>query len=180
MTEDFDWNKGDRVARLKQYWADGLSCGQISRKFKGAASPAAVIGKVHRLKLPPRPARGHAKQVVKPPPRTIADRVVQLYPKTTALPVVKRPHPEAMRLEGGALIDTADLRDFHCRWPHGDVGHPGFHYCGHRPKAGSPYCEAHTLRASARGQREEQSPEQREEAAGLGRQAERQFARMWG
>ena len=37
-----------------------------------------------------------------------------------------------------------------CMWP---IGHPtdnDFHFCGGRPVAGKPYCEAHTAKAYIR------------------------------
>jgi len=34
-----------------------------------------------------------------------------------------------------------------CRWPFGDPLSPDFHFCGHRKKDGSPYCDAHMRQA---------------------------------
>ena len=45
-----------RVELLKQWWADGLTQGQIARKL-GDVTPAAVGAKVHRLGLPIRTAQ---------------------------------------------------------------------------------------------------------------------------
>jgi GcrA cell cycle regulator len=44
----------ERVETLKRLWRDGLSASEISERM-GAASRSAIIGKVHRLKLPTRP-----------------------------------------------------------------------------------------------------------------------------
>jgi len=30
-----------------------------------------------------------------------------------------------------------------CKWPHGDPGEPGFHFCGVRRQPGRPYCAGH-------------------------------------
>jgi len=34
-----------------------------------------------------------------------------------------------------------------CRWPIGDPSENEFHFCGRKPKVGSPYCEAHARKA---------------------------------
>jgi GcrA cell cycle regulator len=46
-----NWND-DRVENLKKWWDDGQSAGQIARRL--GVTRNAVIGKIHRLKLPPR------------------------------------------------------------------------------------------------------------------------------
>ncbi len=63
--KDMNWTD-ERVARLTKLWADGLSASQIAAQL-GGVSRNAVIGKVHRLKLPGRakartPATTRAKQ----------------------------------------------------------------------------------------------------------------------
>ncbi|MEO1552943.1 MAG: GcrA family cell cycle regulator [Pseudomonadota bacterium] len=35
------------------------------------------------------------------------------------------------------------LRDSHCKWPIGEPGKAGFHFCGKQSKEGSPYCAGH-------------------------------------
>lgn len=42
----------EKVARLKELWATGIPCSQIAEKMGQTRN--AIIGKVHRLKLPPR------------------------------------------------------------------------------------------------------------------------------
>ncbi|MFZ3234038.1 MAG: GcrA family cell cycle regulator [Stellaceae bacterium] len=37
-----------------------------------------------------------------------------------------------------------------CLWPHGHPNDPNFHFCGARPMAGKPYCEAHAALAYIR------------------------------
>jgi GcrA cell cycle regulator len=35
-----------------------------------------------------------------------------------------------------------------CKWPIGDPSKSEeFHFCGHAPKNGSPYCDAHSVKA---------------------------------
>jgi GcrA cell cycle regulator len=39
------------------------------------------------------------------------------------------------------VMSVLDLREGHCRWPHGHPGEPGFGFCGH--PAPGPYCAHH-------------------------------------
>jgi GcrA cell cycle regulator len=39
------------------------------------------------------------------------------------------------------------VNDRMCKWPIGDPSSADFHFCGHPPKSGSPYCEAHCVKA---------------------------------
>lgn len=36
-----------------------------------------------------------------------------------------------------------ELRDVHCKWPIGEPGKAGFHFCGKPSLDGAPYCESH-------------------------------------
>ncbi len=45
---------GNRIEALKRLWREGLSTAQIGREI--GVSKNAVVGKVHRLKLPSRPS----------------------------------------------------------------------------------------------------------------------------
>ena len=52
-SEGFEWN-GTTIARLRQLWAEGMSTAAIARAMN--VSKNAVVGKAHRLLLPPRPS----------------------------------------------------------------------------------------------------------------------------
>ncbi len=41
----------ENIARLRKWWGAGLSAGQIARKFDGAYSRSAILGKICRLGL---------------------------------------------------------------------------------------------------------------------------------
>ncbi|HEY4265047.1 MAG TPA: GcrA family cell cycle regulator [Micropepsaceae bacterium] len=41
------------------------------------------------------------------------------------------------------FITTMTLTSETCKWPFGDPVSPDFHYCGHAPQAGRPYCSTH-------------------------------------
>jgi len=40
-----------------------------------------------------------------------------------------------------------ELTEDTCRWPIGDVGEPGFYFCGEPPLEGAPYCGPHCRKA---------------------------------
>lgn len=44
----------DRIAKLKKFWSDGLTTGEIGKRL--GVSKNAVVGKAHRLKLKGRPS----------------------------------------------------------------------------------------------------------------------------
>jgi GcrA cell cycle regulator len=49
-----DWSI-ETIATLRRCWSDGMSASKIAEAL-GGISRNAVIGKAHRLKLPPRPS----------------------------------------------------------------------------------------------------------------------------
>jgi GcrA cell cycle regulator len=106
-------------AVLRRLWADGATSGEIAAHFRKTRN--AIIGRVHRLHLPPRPSPipGHVpakpKPVAPPPP-----------PPVIVAPVAPPPRPAPVRA---------------CQYPHGDPGEPGFHYCG-EPVWRGVYCRA--------------------------------------
>lgn len=127
----------DRVERLKTLWSEGFSCSQISRSLGGGMSRNAVIGKVTRLGLSGAQARAERPRVAP---------VLRNTPMAPALAPVTEPEPP-MVFEGGICATVETVSDRMCRWPIGDPLAEDFHFCGHAPRAGSPYCEPHALKA---------------------------------
>jgi len=110
----------EAIARLRELWASGVSCTAIAREL-GTGSKNSVIGKVHRLGLPPRQS----------PLPTSARRTV---PVPGAVPVTLH----------HATLATLALTSRTCRWPIGDPASPDFRYCGALPRRdGAPYCDLH-------------------------------------
>lgn len=130
----------ERVEQLKSLWTEGLSGSQIARVL-GGVTRNAVIGKVVRLGLASR--NGQAR-VTHQKAKGLGGipRLRQVAPP--ADPVVELP---PLVLDDGAHVTLMTLTSRTCRWPIGDPATPEFHFCGHKPKLGSSYCEAHALRA---------------------------------
>jgi GcrA cell cycle regulator len=128
----------ERVEQLKNLWTEGLSASQIARAL-GGVTRNAVIGKVHRLGLAGRatPARSDRPRLPSVP--KMATRTYMPPP-----PVVEE---DPVTFEDGGHVTVLTINDRMCRWPIGDPSENEFHFCGHKPKAGSPYCEAHARKA---------------------------------
>ena len=127
----------ERVEQLKALWTEGLSASQIARAL-GGVTRNAVIGKVHRLGLAGRAGPPRAER-----PRTVSHRSVMR---------VAAPEPEIVEedpivLDDGSFATVLTINDRMCRWPIGDPSEHEFHFCGRKPKSGSPYCEAHARKA---------------------------------
>jgi GcrA cell cycle regulator len=154
----FNWS-GERIALLKQRWAEGLSASSIARELGPQVSRCAVLGKVHRLKLvQPAFKRQH-------PEKEIAERR-RRRPRAQRKPRAQAPSRlmaafEALGLGAtfaaaqaaprhaatafGPACGLLDLDAATCRWPVGDPGQAGFVFCGAAPLRRYPYCLAHCL-----------------------------------
>jgi len=128
----------ERVEQLKTLWTEGLSASQIARVL-GGVTRNAVIGKVHRLGLAGRASSMRAER-----PR------IALSPKPALRAAPQEPvvlEEDPVPLDDGNFATVLTINDRMCRWPIGDPSEEQFHFCGRKPKAGSPYCEAHARKA---------------------------------
>lgn len=133
-----EWSEA-RVELLKSLWSEGLSASQISRAL-GGVTRNAVIGKVHRLGLAGRASPSRSER----PRLPMAPKVhAKPFPPPAAPAVEEAP----LDLGDGRHATTETVTDRMCRWPIGDPSADDFHFCGHAPKSGSPYCEAHARKA---------------------------------
>ena len=158
----FDWSE-ERVALLRQRWAEGLSASAIAKEFGFGVSRCAVLGKVHRLKLvQPKSKRHHpraerAVRRLRPRPTARSKRAgvrapSQLMAAFHALgldalfgePDTRTVHQHAGKAFGPAC-GLLDLTAATCRWPVGDPGEADFAFCGAAPFKPYPYCVGHCL-----------------------------------
>ena len=128
----------ERVEQLKALKAQGLPASQIARLLGGVTRDA-VISKLQRLD-------GRARHK----PRLQASEERPRVPMTPKAPV--RAHAPAVEedpvvLDDGSFATVLTINDRMCRWPIGDPSENEFHFCGRKPKNGSPYCEVHARKA---------------------------------
>ncbi|AQX28697.1 MULTISPECIES: GcrA family cell cycle regulator [unclassified Bartonella] len=156
----------ERVELLKKLWSEGLSASQIAAQL-GGVSRNAVIGKVHRLKLP---GRGKITQVVSrvqkvltgvnssaPRMRRATSSMLQdngsscnseaanLRMESVIENVTEADIPEKSNVvvPMSRNLNLLQLNENTCRWPVGDPLSSSFHFCGADSSESSPYCDFH-------------------------------------
>lgn len=145
----------ERVEILKKLWRDGLSASHIASQL-GGVTRNAVIGKVCRLNLSGRAKPASASKArprsakIGTPHRPVSQPQLE---GNAALKIhahpVPRPLPVRVAIEDLVVpislnVSLLALNDQMCKWPIGDPGADGFHFCGHRNFNTRPYCEYHT------------------------------------
>lgn len=156
----------DVIVRLRALWMEGHSTAEIGRRL--GVSKNAVVGKAHRLELPPRPSpirrdgsglsRPRAPRRVSGPtlPPLVCTRAevaetVDPAPVVPATAPAARPvvvAPPAARAVPAAARPYA--RVVSCCWPIGEPGTSGFRFCDAGSIPGKPYCLDHASVAYVR------------------------------
>lgn len=159
MTSDF-WTE-DRVAQLRQLWTvQGLSGSIVGSRL--GISRSAVIGKVHRLNLPPRhvavrkpPNYAKAKRKKsKLPVANHASRLERLLGLPKQKPGAFSPYPHERaeilppQADDIARVSLLDLENHHCKWVCAEQTNlDSLVYCGDQRVEGLAYCPGHAHRA---------------------------------
>jgi len=161
MASGIDWTE-ETIARLRAFWRDGHSTAEIGRRM--GTSKNSVVGKAHRLGLPPRPSPIRGKDAGSPPNRPAPARTRSpsrppQHPVADSLPPERPPRPPAAlrapptradpappppalaKLEGPAPSRPAMRQP--CCWPIGHPGRPGFRFCDAGAMPRKPYCAEH-------------------------------------
>jgi GcrA cell cycle regulator len=157
----------ERVDRLRELWAEGLSASQIAAGLDGVVTRNAVIGKLHRLGLKsglqreaeiddavraaliehaettPFLGAGKGKGPPPPPPPPQAKLPPRAPPRK--LPAAHSPElTPSTTARTAVTIDQLDVNT--CRFPLGRVqDRPPFHYCGATTVPGKSWCPHHHL-----------------------------------
>ena len=143
----------EQMSDLSRMWREGLTAAEIGRRL--GVSKSAVVGKVHRLRLDPRPS----------PIKRITHRSsLKPHPWAAATSQVKRPTPSNGAsapdlgrdpLNPRATVRRAQREDYAgrglgkatCAWPIGDPRKAEFRSCDRRAVRGKPYCADHCATA---------------------------------
>jgi GcrA cell cycle regulator len=137
---------------LTSMWADGKSASEIAHAIGQGLTRSAVIGKVHRLKLPERPKRVHEKPKTANHLRATSRQIrqpEQQFTDDACNPKNKLQSPDVDESEGVDVterIGMLDLKSDSCRFPFGDPKAADFGFCGKPVKPGTSWCPAHHAR----------------------------------
>ena len=138
-TEEEEWE-------LRKLWIGGFSASQISKSLNCGYSRNAVIGKIHRLNLPPRidiPRLGRPRGEQKPR----IERILGMSGPRKLKQVPFSDDASDLKIPVEQRRATLELDSKCCHWPVGDPRKPDFFFCG-APKARKvPYCPTHLYRA---------------------------------
>lgn len=167
----------ERIETLKRMYAEDATASAIAAALGGGITRNAVLGKIHRMKLPAgRQPRQLTAAKPKPVRRTPATRkAAPVAAKRTtsgsglAFKIVKARN-DGLSFEDGMeavlgrgpteglgdalpkdrpLLRLTQLTEHTCKWPYGDPREPGFGFCGQHSLENSPYCAIHKRRATA-------------------------------
>lgn len=142
----------DRIEKLKELWAKGVSASGIAKEL-GGLSRNAVIGKAYRLDLASR-ARKRPAKFKATAPEVAANKGGGL----SAAQIIHRKEGETKPLPKESPVDqtgtfqmakgipdavTRHEGDARCHFPIGDPSDPEFHFCTNAAKPGRPYCPEH-------------------------------------
>jgi GcrA cell cycle regulator len=139
----------EKIAALKELWADSGSARMIAaelhNRFGGLPSRNMVIGQARRLGLGNWSKRRVPSEVQKPKPKPRVKRRAPFKP-AASWPAPTEPLPSQPFADGVPLTSRCSLMELTsrtCRFPFGDVGEPGFFFCGVVPVDSFPYCAEH-------------------------------------
>ncbi len=160
-----EWTE-EIVAHLRALWCEGVPTAEIGRRL--GITKNAVIGKAHRLVLPPRPSPIPAI------PPAAQDRAASPAGRNAIGPSQIDSSQIGSGARGSAPVkalaqppwspphrlEAPPFRRAHtCCWPLGEPGKPGFHFCDDAALPTKPYCARHADLAYVKVR------EKREEAA---------------
>lgn len=124
----------ERIATVTRLWNEGLTTAEIGRAI--GMSKNAIVGKAHRLQLPPRPSP--IRQGKSTPSAPVAANGRKPAPVPVVVMSQAKPRAPVQHPVVGSAV---------CKWPFGHPDEPGFHFCGEHALLGKPYCMEHYRRA---------------------------------
>jgi len=158
----------DNSATLRRLWAAGMSCASIAAQIEGATKNS-VIGRAHRLDLPPhQTGRVHVEKQPRAPrqastrkpgrakPASQFPRLAvwtRMDPGVPVIPTYLHKSKAWLALPGSMPETLVDVEG--CRWPIGE-DRP-YTFCACPQQAGSSYCATHAALSAGRGTQSERS-----------------------
>jgi GcrA cell cycle regulator len=154
---DSGWTTAHEL-RLKDLWAAGRTAKEIMEDLPFSRS--AILGKVHRMKLPARHGDGAQVTVRQPStraaPKPKPGKVSSMAPNVRRNPTNSLTEKLALaeydpglallksEKPDGTGIQLRDLNELNCHWPKGDPLQADFEFCGAKALPGMPYCPHHS------------------------------------
>lgn len=136
----------DRVKALAPTHSRGEIAREINLEFGTELSRNAVIGIMGRRGIAgrtvSRPEAAERAQRNRPPPPPKYRRAMRQPPAAAPEPAPPPPPTRAETVPSMAC-SLMELSDKRCRFPIGEPGADGFHFCGAPPVDGAPYCRPH-------------------------------------
>lgn len=129
-----------RTDRLKVLWKEGWSAEEIARDL-GGVTRNAVIGKVHRMKLPKRLNPKLGSNVIKVKPRSSNTVQVKSRIENARLKAKEKAKPAKPIKPAHVNVDIMGLERHHCRYVTRPA--PDALYCGQVKREDSAYCADH-------------------------------------
>ena len=125
MVNRFSWTK-ENDQKLRALREAGQSFDAIAKEF--GVTRNSIAGRAHRLNIP---------------------GIVRNNPvKKKNLPILKEVQvvlENPPKIKSPAIATSIDeLTSNQCKWPIGEVGKRGFHFCSATREEGKPYCDTHT------------------------------------
>lgn len=132
MREWKSWS-GEELDIIRTRWKAGDTADAIAGLLGNGRTRCAVLGKVHRMKLPPR----FERKAIMPKRKKAAK------PPVIARKAMPAPAPE----KPDVIMRLIDLKPGQCKWPYGDPKETGFGFCGGDCREGAVYCDGHRGKA---------------------------------
>ena len=143
--------KEEEAALAKELYNKGNSASEISTII--GKSRNAILGRLFRdgvlqkgkysNRAPRIPTK--RKQALTPVPK--AERKPSLPIAMLDQVAFKVPRSRLANGRSGGFVTVETLSNNTCRWPIGNPANPDFHFCGHEPEEGKPYCKYHEGKA---------------------------------
>lgn len=140
------WDRDDIRTIVTRMWVEEKKSQQQISDALRLGSRSAVASAIRRYKLPLRGPAQPFKVKIPKALRSPADKLVRLVSSNEPTDTRKTDYDNSPLLINGAPITILTVNDSMCRWP---VSGSGVltQFCGHLPKPGGAYCEAHAVRA---------------------------------